>query len=83
MACKGPNVEKPQISEKEKPVYVDCITQPQSALLLRYDAADQIKKIQSWAGALVKWLKGETHIQKVVSSNPSARYWMDFFTLIC
>ena len=28
-------------------------------------------------GALVKWLWEETHIPKVVGSNPSAVYWMD------
>ena len=35
------------------------------------------------AGALVKWLREETHNQKVVSSNPGAGYWTDIiFTLI-
>ena len=36
-------------------------------------------------GALVKWFKVETHIQKGIGSNPSARYWMDIFShyLIC
>ena len=27
----------------------------------------------------VKWLKEETHIQKVVSLNPSTGYWMNIF----
>ena len=38
-----------------------------------------------WAGALIKWLWEETHVLKVVGSNPAAVYWMDmtFFTLIC
>ena len=37
------------------------------------------------AGALVKWLWEETHVPKVVGSNPSTGYWMamTFFTLIC
>ena len=31
-------------------------------------------------GALVKWLKEETHNQNVVSSNPGTTgYWMKFF----
>ena len=34
------------------------------------------------AGALVKWLWDETHVLKVVSSNPSIVIWMEFFTLI-
>ena len=29
------------------------------------------------AGALVKWLWEETHVQKVVSLNPDTVYWMD------
>ena len=32
------------------------------------------------AGALVYWLKEEAHNQKVVSSNPGVRYWMDIFS---
>ena len=32
-----------------------------------------------WAGALVYWLWEETHILKVVGSNPSPVYWMDIF----
>ena len=35
-----------------------------------------------WAGALVSWLREETHNQKVVSSNPGAGYRMEFFTFI-
>ena len=37
--------------------------------------------LQHWwrTGALVQWLKEETHFQKVMSSNPSTRYWMDIF----
>ena len=31
----------------------------------------------------MEWLKEETHNQKVVSSNPGVRYWIDIFTLIC
>ena len=37
----------------------------------------------AWWKVWVKWLREETYNQKVVSSNPSARYWMDFFTIIC
>ena len=32
-----------------------------------------------WAGALVEWLLEESHIPKVVGSNPSHIYWMDIF----
>ena len=32
-----------------------------------------------WAGALVYWLWEETHVLKVVGSNPSPVYWMDIF----
>ena len=35
------------------------------------------------AGALVWWLMEVTHYQMVVSSNPSAGYWMDIFHIIC
>ena len=37
------------------------------------------------AGALVQWLWEETHVPKVIGSNPGAVYWMDmtFSTLIC
>ena len=35
-----------------------------------------------WGGSLVKWLLEETHVQKVVSSNPSIVYWMDIFSFI-
>ena len=31
------------------------------------------------AGALVWWLREETHNQKVVRSNPGNGYWMDVF----
>ena len=34
------------------------------------------------AGTLFKWLWEETHVLKVVSSNPITIYWMQFFTLI-
>ena len=30
-----------------------------------------------WPGAPVLWLWEETHVLKVVSSNPSTVYWMD------
>ena len=33
------------------------------------------------AGALVKWLWEETHVPKIVSSNPSTVYWMDIFQI--
>ena len=33
-----------------------------------------------WAGALVWWLWEETHIPKVVGSNPDTVYWMDIFS---
>ena len=35
-----------------------------------------------WAGALVWWLWEETHVLKVVCSNPSTVYWMDIFSNI-
>ena len=31
-------------------------------------------------GALVQWLWEETHVTKVVDSNPSAIKWMDIFS---
>ena len=37
------------------------------------------KLSMAWAGALVEWLWEETHMMKVVGSNPSAIYWMDIF----
>ena len=54
-----------------------------SPLWTKIKSLDKIWKV--WAGALVQWLWEETHIPKVVGSNPSAGYWMDmtFFTLIC
>ena len=33
----------------------------------------------SWAVAVVEWLWEETHVLKVVGSNPSTVYWMDIF----
>ena len=44
-----------------------------------------IKNWSLWAGALVQWLWEETHVPKVVGSNPGALYWMviTFFTYIC
>ena len=36
-----------------------------------------------WAGVLVQWLWEETHIPKVVGSNPGTVHWMDIFTYIC
>ena len=33
------------------------------------------------AGALVKWLWEETHVPKVVGSNPSTVYWIDIFDI--
>ena len=35
-----------------------------------------------WAGALVQWLWEETHVVKVVGSNPGTIKWMDFFSHI-
>ena len=32
------------------------------------------------AEALVYWLLEDTHVPKVVSSNPSSAYWMDIFS---
>ena len=32
------------------------------------------------AGALVQWSLEETHVPKVVSSNPGTLYWMDIFS---
>ena len=34
-------------------------------------------KLCVWAGALVLWFWEETHVAKVVGSNPGAIYWMD------
>ena len=31
-------------------------------------------------GALVQWLWEETHVPKVMSSNPGTIYWMDIFS---
>ena len=42
-------------------------------------ATAEIRNFQFWAGALVRWLWEETHILKVVGSNPSTVYWMDIF----
>ena len=36
-----------------------------------------INKDSSRAGALVQWLWEETHVPKVVGSNPGAVYWME------
>ena len=36
----------------------------------------------AWAGALVQWLREETHVPKVVGSNPGTVYWMDIFSHI-
>ena len=41
-----------------------------------------IKKTSAWAGALVQWLWEETHVPKVVGSNPGTVYWMDIFSHI-
>ena len=41
-----------------------------------------IKLLLIWAGALVSWLWEETHIPKVVGSNPVTVYWMDIFSHI-
>ena len=38
-----------------------------------------IKKVSKWAGALVQWLREETHVLMVVSLNPSTIYLMDIF----
>ena len=35
-----------------------------------------------WVGALVYWVREETHILKVVVSNPNTIYWMDIFSHI-
>ena len=35
-----------------------------------------------WAGALVWWLWEETHVPKVVSSNPGTVNWMDIFSYL-
>ena len=39
-------------------------------------------KMNSWAGALVQWLREETHVLKVECSNLSTVYWMDIFSHI-
>ena len=41
------------------------------------------KTFRSRAGALVKWLWEETHVQKVMGSNPDTVYWMDIFSHLC
>ena len=38
------------------------------------------RKFTSGAGAMVQWLREETHVLKVVGSNPSTVYWMDIFS---
>ena len=35
---------------------------------------------QTWAGALVQWLWEESHVPKVMSSNPGTVYWIDIFS---
>ena len=40
----------------------------------------QTEKAVNWAGALIQWLWEETHVPKVVFSNPNTMYWMDMFT---
>ena len=35
------------------------------------------KRVLNWAVALVKWLWEETHVPKVMGSNPGVGYWMD------
>ena len=37
----------------------------------------------SVTGTLVQWLWQQTHVVKVMSSNPNTIYWMKFLTLIC
>ena len=37
---------------------------------------------QTRAGSLVQWLSEETHVQEIVSSNPTAENWMDHFTRV-
>ena len=37
--------------------------------------------LNHWAGALVQWLWEETHVPKVVGSNPRTVYWMDICLL--
>ena len=38
--------------------------------------------VKNRAGALVYWLWEETHVPKVVGSNPGTVYWMDIFSQI-
>ena len=42
-------------------------------------SAFMITNYYTWAGVLVKWLWEETHLLKVVGSNPGTVYWMDIF----
>ena len=35
-----------------------------------------------FGGALVEWLRDETHVMKVVGLNPSTVYWMEKFHII-
>ena len=64
------------------PLKLECVTMlnKQMSSLLKYKWA-QIS-FTSWAGALVQWLREETHVLKVVGSNPSTKYWMDIFSHI-
>ena len=39
-----------------------------------------IELLKSWLGALVQWLWEETHVPKVVGSNPGTVYWMAIFS---
>ena len=43
-------------------------------------ATAEIRNFQFWAGALVWWLWEETHILKVVGSNPAPYTGWTFFT---
>ena len=42
-----------------------------------------LSHVKNSAGALVKWLWEETHVPKVVGSNPGTIYWVDIFSRLC
>ena len=41
-----------------------------------------LKKLIDRAGAMVSWIGEETHVPKVVGSNPGTAYWMYIFFAI-
>ena len=60
-------------------------TQPRVALFSLFVSVPDNKHLNHnlRAGALVQWLFEETHVLKVVDSNPSTIHWMDIFHIFC